>query len=543
MHKRRHSNLLRTVGAATIAAVACGVSVPGYAYEYADGDNSIKIGGWLRNWTGFNLDKVPGSQMKDLWWDPSMVRNELMLDMDAKTGGVTWKFIGRYDREVQTDYLARLNSINSANSPNGMVGAGHNWMDQYNTTSFLDAAREFYADFDVGNRFNFRFGKQQIVWGESDFFHAMDMISGFDYRWRLFFENNEEYRKPLIMAKTSIAVPELDGSMDLFIRPSLDPGNAIGNSYAIEGGRWAVTPYQGVDFTSFTHYNYHANGANKDDPTFGARWKGDWHEIGYSLAYMHTFNPDPVMNPSRMNSTLSAFGVTSTTQWNGNQSAQILGDWVFPQIDVFGASANYYVEPLDTVLNVETVYVPNKPYNYGQLHSSLPGWQGIREKDTEIAMVRLDKNVHLTQDWLGTNRPSLSSLQIFDTWLLNETPNDQIVQFASMGHPQHEHTTYVTYFILLNYFGDTINPSFVIGADASNGGGFLIPAVDVVIGDNWRLKFEADLFWDDHYKSPSSYNAATGAKTNPLGISENQAGLFGWFHGDDQFVARITRQF
>lgn len=542
MPKKRQSHLLRTVASAALAAAALGASTPGYAYEYSEGDNSIKVGGWLRNWTGFNLDKVPGSQMKTLWWDPSMVRNELLLDMDAKTGDVGWKFIGRYDREVKTDYLSRLNSINTANSPNGMVGSGHDWMNQYNTTQFLDAAREFYSTFDVGDRFNFRLGKQQIVWGESDFFHAMDIISGFDYRQRLFFENNEEYRKPLIMAKTNISVPELDGNLDLFIRPSLDPGNAIGNSYAIEGGRWAVSPYQGVDFTSFTHYNYHVAGANKDDPTYGARWKGDWNEIGYSLAYMRTFNPDPVMNPSRMNSTLSAFGVSNTKQWGGSDSSQILGDWIYPEIHAFGGTANYYFAPLDTVVNIESVFVPNKPYNFGQLRSSLPGWGGIKEKDTEVAMLRLDKNVHMTQDFLGTNRPSLSSFQIFDTWLLNYSAADQIVQFASMGHPQHEHTTMLTYFIVLNYFGDTVNPSFVVGTDATNGGGFLIPAVDLVIGDNWRLKFEADLFWDNHSKGATSYSS-TGVKANPLGISENQAGLFGWFHGDDQFVARITRQF
>lgn len=540
MKRSKTSYSLSTAISLAIAALAFSWPTEGHAYEWSDGDNSVKVGGWLRNWTGFNVDKVPGSEMKNRWWDPAMVRNELLLDMDAKTGSVGWKFIGRYDREVKTDYLARLNSLVTTQSPNGMSGNG-NFMDMYNTTQFMDAAREFYSTFNVGDRYNFRIGKQQIVWGESDFFHAMDLVSGFDYRQRLFFENNEEYRKPLIMAKTNIDMPELDGNLDLFIRPGLDPQNAIGNSYDIQGGRWAVSPYQGVDFTSFTHYNLHADGANKDDPTYGARWKGDWHEIGYSLAYIRTFNPDPVMNPSRMNSTLAAFGVGKTQQWGGQNSNQILGDWIYPEIHAFGGTANYYVEALDAVFNIESVFVPNKPYNFGQLKSSLPGWGGIIEKDTQISMLRVDKNINL-QNLLGTNRPSLSSFQAFDTWLLNFKSRDQIVQFASMGLPQHEHSTMLTYFILLNYFGDTINPSFVAGVDASNGGGFLIPAVDITIGDNWRLKFEADLFWDDHSKNVSAYSD-TGLKTNPLGIAENQAGLFGWFHGDDQIVARITRQF
>jgi len=541
MKRYKSKYLLSTAISISIAAAAFCCPLKAYAYEYSEGDNSVKVGGWLRNWTGFNLDKVPGSEMKNKWWDPAMIRNELLLDVDAKTGKVGWKFIGRYDREVKTDYLSRLNSEITNQSPNGLSGNG-NFMNMYNTTQFLEAAREFYTTFDAGDRINFRLGKQQIVWGESDFFHAMDIISGFDYRQRLFFENNEEYRKPLIMAKANINIPEVNGNLDLFIRPSLDPGSSIGNSYDLQGGRWAVTPYQGVDFTSFTQYNYHAAGADKNDPTYGARWKGEWNEIGYSLAYIKTFNPDPVINPSGMNSTLSAFGVTSTKQWGGQTSNQILGDWVYPEIHAFGGTANYYLDSLDAVFNIESVYVPNKPYNFGQLKSSLPGWGGIIEKDTQVSMLRVDKNINL-QNLLGTNRPSLSSFQAFDTWLLNFKSTDQIVQFASMGLPQHEHSTMLTYFIVLNYFGDTVNPSFVVGVDASNGGGFLIPAVDISIGDNWRLKFEADLFWDNHSKSNTTYNANTGVKSNPLGISENQTGLFGWFHGDDQFVARVTRQF
>jgi len=493
--------------------------------------------------------------MKDKWWDPAMVRNELLLDMDAKTGPVAWKFIGRYDREVQTDYLAQLHHLTTAigsefNHYGTSISGGTNYMDQYNTTSFLQSAREFYSTFTLGDRYNFRIGKQQIVWGESDFFHAMDIISGFDYTNRLFFENNEEYRKPLMMAKINIDMPELDGNLDLFVRPGLDPGNSIGSTYALNGGRWAVTPYQGVDFTAYNQYNYHADGANKNDPTFGLRWKGDWHEIGYSLAYIKTFNPDPMVAPASTTGTgqyLTTFGVNQTTPWRGKYSTQALGDFIYPEIEAYGGSANYYFESLDSVFNVESVYVPNKPYNYGALNSSLPGWAGIKGKDTMVDMLRVDHQVH-TQDWLGTNRPSLSSVQVFDTWILDYTSKDQIVQFFSMGKQEQEHQTYITYFILLNYFGDTINPSFVAGIDASNGGGFLIPAVDFVFGDSWRLKLEADVFFDNNYKSQYAYNNTSGLKANPLGAgpigtTEYQSGLFGYFHGDTQFVARITRQF
>ena len=515
------------------------LSTPAAAYDIGDpsSDYNVHIGGWLRNWTGFSLDKQSTTGY-DKWWDPTMVRNEFLMDVDAKTGLVKWKFIGRFDREIETDYLNQLESLNRIQSPNGLVG--RDYMSQYDTTRFSQAAREAYADFDVGERLNFRIGRQQLVWGESDFFHAMDIIEGFDLRYRLFFENNEEYRKPVFMDHTTIAVPELSGDLDFYVRPGADPGELIGNSYDIEGGRWTPTPYQGVDFTSFTAYNYHSKDANKDDPTYGVRWKGTLGDLGYSLAYIHTFNLDPVMNPAT-SATTSAFGVSGQQAYKQRPINTTLGDWVYPELDNFGASANYYVGPLDTVFSAESVYTPKRTYNFGELASSLPGWGGIKEKNTYVNMIRADKNLNL-QDILGTNRPSLASLQMFDTWITDFKSTDQIVEFASFAHQRHEHETMLTAFILMNYLGDTINPSFVVGVDASNGGGFLIPAVEFVLGDRWRIKAEADLFWDEAHKSPSAVSS-TGSHSNLLGISESQTSLFGWFHGDDQFVVRTTYLF
>lgn len=528
------------IAIAAVAAGLCLAASPAGAVDFGDPDSDyyLHLGGWLRNTTGFNLEKEPATGY-DEWYNPSMIRNELLLDADAKTGPLKWKFIGRLDREVKTDYLNELENLNNKQSPNGTAG-GDAYMEQYDTTTFSQFMREAYTDFDMGSRVHMRLGRQQLVWGESDFFSAMDMIHGYDYRWRLFFENKEEYRKPLYMAHTTVAVPEANSNIDFFLRPGIDPGESIGNSYNIEGGRWIPNPYRGVDFTAFTEYNYHHRDADKDDPTYGIRWKGQAGELGYSLAYMRTFNPDPIMNPST-GAVPQAFGVTNAQSYKGEPVNGTLGDWIYPQINAFGVTGNYYVPAIDAVISAEGVFIPKKPYNYGALNSSLPGWGGVREKDTISSMIRIDKNLDF-QDTLGTNRPSLSSLQIFDTWLTNFKESDEVVEFASFAHRKHEHTTYVTWFVLLNFLGDTINPSFVVGVDASNGGGFMIPAVDFAFGDDWRLKLEADLFWDTASKSPSATDS-NGVHSNLLGVSEHETAMFGWFHGSDQFVARLTRQF
>ena len=506
--------------------------------DAANDDFSIHVGGYVRTWVGIRLNDDPETKANDQF-NPNMLRGSLLLDTDINTGPLKWKVIGRFDREAKPAYLDRLEKLSALQSPGGNVGS--NYMSQYNTNNAWDALREAYVDFNVGERLAFRLGKQQLVWGESDFFQAMDVIHGFDLRWRLFFEDNQDWRKPLTMGVATVDAPELNGNLQVFVRPGLDRGQDIGKSFNLEGGRWIPQPYRGVDFTAFTQYNYHSAGANINDVTGGARWSGNLGSVGYSLAYIRTFNEEPVINPPSSTAVSGLFGVTASTPFREEPKNQVLGDWIYPTVNVLGVSANDYVESVDAVLSTEVALTLKKPFNYGQLSTSLPGWSGITRKNTLSIMLRADKNINLV-NLLGTTRPSLSSLQIFDTWIMGYHSSDDIVEFASFGARKRQHTAMLTYFILLNYRHDTINPSFVIGSDISNGGGFVIPAVEFVLGDAWRLKVEADLFWDTHHKSPSA-TAINGAHFNPVGISENSTALFGWFHKDNQVVFRVTRQF
>ena len=173
-------------------------------------------------------------------------------------------------------------------------------------------------------------------------------------------------------------------------------------------------------------------------------------------------------------------------------------------------------------------------------------------------------------DSLGTQRPSLSSVQLFDTWILGHDEKDEIVEFASFGAKKKEHTAYLTIFTLMNFNRDTINPSFVAGTDLIKGGGFAIPALEFVYGDDWRLKVEADLWFNDgDSKKVCRASAGTGTDSscgavgfgvtpgspggvagvpngtgdNSLGKRENSAGFMDYFAGDNQLVFKLTRQF
>lgn len=510
--------------AAAVTSALCGMALVGSPAVMADEGNSFRIGGYVRGWASFNLRDVPDTPQNDRG-ELSMLRGSILLDADAKTGPVAWKAIVRADGEHKTDYLKRLENLTRTKTPGG---PGSDVMDEYNRTEL----REFYADMNLGERVKLRLGKQQVVWGETDFFRAMDLVHGYDMRWRSFLEpENEELRKPLILANMTVQVPEADGALQLIVRPGWDGGEDIGNTYDLYGGRWALQTFRGADFLSKNvtgRYDFHHPDGDIDDVTWGARWKGIAGPVDYSLAYLETFNPDPIAN-------------TPFAPFKKMPSSPFV-DWIFPKIRLFGVTASGQVPSIDAVLSTEIVYVKDAPYNVGTnfpvaplgTPNTIAGFNGVKKKDTLLTMLRVDKNLNL-QSLLGTNRDSFFSVQLFDKWILGYARKDDIVDLVGYNAPKSEHSTILTTILVTNFKNDTINPSLALGFDVRHGGGFAIPAVEFVTGDKWRLRAEADLFFYDDQRKPA-LNSVTG-------LSEFNAHLFGALAHSDQFLLRLTRQF
>jgi len=562
---RKNSTSIMKVGGFLLG---CGglmaMSSPALSLGYGGEDEptfNFSYNGYLRSTIAVSLQDHDETRADDKW---RMTQAELTLnlDFDIKTGPLNWKLITRFDKEHQTDYLddlqERMDAVGLNGNYSGPKTQRGDFMDQYETTDeVFDWLRELYFDVNLfDDRLLLRVGRQQLVWGESDFFQAMDVVHGYDYRGRLFYENNEEWRKPLMLFNFNLDLYELGGSLNWYIRPGWDREEDMGSSFNIEGGRWIPHPYRGVDFTQFTDsYNEDHDSGDWSDMTYGIRWNGTWGSIGYSFAYLKTYNPAPIVNPHSTasgNGGIAGFGVVGNVESYGeepNNPNTILGDWMYPEIDVFGFTINGFNSPMDATLSAEIAYIPNKPYNYGSLDSDLPGWNGVKEKDTINIMLRIDKEFKW-MDTLGTHRPSLSSIQLFDTWILGHDDDDELVEFASFGSKKKEHQAYLTVFTLLNFHRDTINPSFVIGTDLSKGGGFAIPAVEFVWGDDWRLKVEADLWWNDGdvkkvcgSASQDFGDCSSGTGHALLGNREDGAGFMDWFAEDNQVVFKLTRQF
>ncbi len=470
----------------------------------------FELGGYVREHLGFNLGDSVETAKNDRY-ELSMARSTVQLEATASKDNVSLVAIGRAVGEVKTHYLETLEEMAIANGSTNL-----DMMDDWYNDITL---REAYVEIKASDRVMLRLGKQQIVWGETDFFQALDLIHGYDYTWRTFLEGeNEDTRKPLILANAMIDFPEQAGNLQIFIRPGFDDEEDIGNSYDMFGGRWALTPNKGFDFFPVVPYDFHHSEGDTDDVTGGIRWTGLLGNVNYSLSYFKTFRPDPVVN--------TAIG----TAWKDAPTGP-LGSFIFPQIDVYGLTASYAAAPpIDAVFSTEVAYINDMPYNFGSdwAGGALPGFGGIVAKDTLRWMVRMDKPLDL-RNALGTNKPSFFTVQLFDTWILDYDDDDDIVDLAGYGATKDEHSMIATAVLGLNYMSDRVNPQLAVGYDVSYGGGFIIPSVAFAFGDSWRLNVEADLFLPKDSKAP--------------GEVEKDTHLMGWFDEMSSLSVRLTYQF
>ena len=149
------------------------------------------------------------------------------------------------------------------------------------------------------------------------------------------------------------------------------------------------------------------------------------------------------------------------------------GCWRFhlPEIDVYGATVSGYSQALDAVLSTEVVYNRDVPFNYGSNFGGgfLPGFAGVKLKNTLVTMFRMDKQINLSK-LIGTSRPSFFSLQLFNTRVLGFDRNDDIVFLAGYGLPRKQDSAILTAILAMNYNNDRVNPTLAAGWDATGGG-------------------------------------------------------------------------
>lgn len=500
-----------------ISAMALSMTPAVNALELGEGWN---LHGWARQYLSWNMDSIPetGGDRGAL----SMNRQSLFLDIQGPTGELNWVIRARFSNDAITSYERKLEKMTKAS------GFPADFRKEYREADI----RELFFDWAPNDRVAFRIGRQQVVWGETDFFHATDVIHGFDLRWRKFLEpSSEEVRKPLIMINTEINFPSVDGSLQLLLRPGLDEATWLGNDDPTFGGRWSNSMAKGFNLGSYrsgglakNNFDYHGQGvdADADDPHYGFRWKGETlfgKPITYSFSYYHGVSggfQDPILI--------------------SDQKAKYGGrlQFVLPETDTIGASISGFIPAIDAVYRAEIAYTPDRPMSMFDLTATKNGPFPVTKLDILNYVIGLDMNPRL-QNVLGTSNASLLSLQIFDWHIPGINEKDRVFRFDGSGYFK-EHNVIGTVVFSNPFMGDNLNATLVLMHDFSYKGGMVIPSIEYQYQANWRFKLE--------------YDHAIGGKKLKKGegfpdfvAPSTSASIFGALQDDDQLVLYITYQF
>ena len=503
--------------------IALAVALVGFgpgasAFDVTD---NLSISGYFAQRLSMNTSDMDGETLN--YGDKgelSMIRATLYLQADYTNKISDFPYaltvIAELDKEWYDDYIDDLDATSGADLE-----------DFYQRDTIRESTfREYYVDFDLGERIHVRLGKQQVAWGKTDYWQVMDVVNAYDWTWRHFLEvENEWTRKPAIMSNIIVKMPEANGKLQLLFRPGWehDP-DVIGNGYDIFGGRWASKPNKGISFPDDfgVPMNYDHPEGDHNEPDYGFRWESFLGQLEYSLAFYHGNARNPVVNPSSM------IGGVPYHQEPANGK---IAELIHPEVDLIGATGTYYIDFLDVVARTEVAYLFDNPFNYGSnfLGGALPGFAGIIEKDLLKWMVAFDKQVDFVKTLFGAYRPGFFNFQIYDEWIMDYENDDDIVFLAGYGSTLKEHSFKVTGWLNWNYDYDRITTGVSYAWDPTYDGVLLMPNINFAYGNHWRVRLE----WSTWIVNDSK----------DAGEVENDTYLFGLFKNNDQLYLRIMYYF
>ncbi|MBV1930388.1 MAG: hypothetical protein KUG71_01625 [Porticoccaceae bacterium] len=267
--------------------------------------------------------------------------------------------------------------------------------------------REAFVDF-MMPPFTLRLGRQQVVWGETDNFRALDVINPLDRTWHGTRESWEDIRIPLWMARGIWDIGKIGPFEETFLEVIVIPDDFQTNKVATRYPRpWA---FKGIGLQDEnansvlidnTLYDLNVNVIDSSpekrelsNVQGGFRFKGIWNDVDFSVNYFYGFSQTPGVKVLSVG--LDQFDTFQTTV-----------EVVNPRINVFGVTASYSEEKYtQSVIRLETTITKGIPVSIaaGAPHRADPDGDGFDTAHQSVVMIGLDRPT-----WI----PALNSLRTF----------------------------------------------------------------------------------------------------------------------------------
>jgi len=232
---------------------------------------------------------------------------------------------------------------------------------------------EGYVDIAKGPAF-LRLGRQILAWGETDVFRLLDNICPLDNTFGGIFEDLDDRRIPLIMARgvynlgtigpvDSLAVEGfvVPGELDATVSPLSPPGTVYALPIALSHLEHLIKPNRDMENTRW-----------------GVRVQGVLPgNLNLAVAHFKSFLDEPAIR-------LKIFPTGPDLQFT------------FKPVSITGASLNYYSTNLDTVFRSEVAYLKDVPVFIPTINLAPvlgPGLSRLPRKNQLRFSLSVDKNI------------------------------------------------------------------------------------------------------------------------------------------------------
>lgn len=383
-------------------------------------------------------------------------------------------------------------------------------------------AREAFVDL-VLPPFSLRLGRQQVVWGETDNFRALDIINPLDLSWHWVWESWEDIRIPLWMARGIYDIGKLGSLEESFVEVVWVPWDVRTNvvatdprqPWAFTGRGLSETPNAAVIDGQLLDLRLRVldgtPGRKLENGQAGLRFKGIWGGVEFSLNYFYGFSADAGV---RVRQDLARIQ---------GQTLRAVVETVHPRSHVIGFTANYSEERFtQAVFRVETAFTTGVPVAVapGAPRAVDPEQDQFEEAKRTVVMLAIDRPTWIRP--LNELRTFFLSTQIFWRRYLEhsthyrgfsavrqaELDGVQIPgRFVSDNTDRLDRNEFVLTFAASTSYGAAglIQPRFVFAIDPRSTGAYNQLAVDYLLSNHVVLRFQQNLFWRIRGEDPGPW--------------------------------------
>ncbi len=389
--------------------------------------------------------------------------------------------------------------------------------------------REVYTDMAIPP-FALRIGRQQVVWGETDNFRALDVINPLDLRWHWSRESWEDIRIPLWMVRAIYDIGKVGPIEESFVetiwipwdyqrtKVTTDPRRpwaAIGDGFRTTANTVLIGD-EVLDLSVVREDRRPAKALKNGQA--GVRFKGIWGGIDFSLNYLYLLSSD------------TGVKVRNDQSMQIGDTYRLVINTVNPRTNVMGIAANYSEERYtQAVFRVEAALATGVPVRLrgGAPERIDPDNNGFDTAKRSVLMLAFDRPTWIRP--LNKIRTFFITSQIFwrRYWdysrlyrgspsVLRAIVDEQVLpgRFISVNRDKIDQNELVMTLAASTSYGagGLWQPLFVFAFDPLSTGAYNRISIDYLFSNHIILRLTQDFYWrvSGHDPGPWSLGDAWG---------------------------------